>query len=121
MFLQVQWPRSSWRRAGCRVTFPWRTCRFGGSQTVHRHKEIIRSQKTFLKPFRLRPGAIRDLVSLAYIGRQEPSQKEKRHSIERLLYMVFPCRFASNPHGHDDVAVAVGLVGERPHLPCGLL
>src|SRR5882762_7306808 len=29
-------------------------------------------------------------------------------------------RGESNAHGHDDVAVAVGLVGERAHLPGGL-
>src|SRR6267143_5515431 len=34
----------------------------------------------------------------------------------RLLEM----RGESNAHGHDDVAVAVGLVGERAHLPGGL-
>jgi len=32
----------------------------------------------------------------------------------------FRPRKNSNAHGHDDVAVAVGLIGERPHLAGGL-
>jgi len=41
--------------------------------------------------------------------------------------LIKTCRFvfcfsrkSSDTHGHDDVAVAVGLIGERAHLPGGL-
>src|SRR5437016_10565476 len=47
-------------------------------------------------------------------------QREKLKSRNGDLEKVFTLRKKSDAHGHDDVAVAVGLVGERPHLPGGL-
>ena len=39
----------------------------------------------------------------------------------RIVSVIFRFHLrTSNPHGHDDVAVAVGLVGEGAHLSGGL-
>src|SRR2546429_9250953 len=98
-----------------RSLFAWRTCR--RSPTRNRQPRIILRQDLFLKAICPDSQRISGLFSKTYSGLKRGKREEKA---------AFPAlRFSgpslSNSHRHDDVAVAVRLVGKRAHLPGRLL
>src|SRR5215467_2922236 len=70
--------RSSWRRAHSRVTFAWRTCRFGRSPTTNRQHRIILRSTHFLKLVREPKTDVSDSFSVLYESHYAGMCKRKK-------------------------------------------